>query len=353
MSIALNFSGNYYKNIANYKRTTNYENTNTAADAFMLCINSLPYDELDNLCIEIQQHYNNQEEPISLSLKDCYELTQGQNTKHIMCNKEFKKTLLSLAYKCISEGKTVGSKLRKNSNSTTTTWLSHCLYEGETAATIAHNLGLNPDTARKLGILHDIGRKYTHTLMHTIAGFETLIDEGWTDEAFICLTHSFIANKTTKQGGRCCSCDPAIPGFYIDENNNPQFDKSFPKDDVTTFLDFYKYNEYDSIINLADLMATSYGTTSPYERVLDIATRTEPDPKNRNYFKVEFSNLMLYFLAKAKEIEYQGEPKIKLTMTDYEIEEIFYETSNIFANYYNKISSTKLVSKDTVPTKKT
>lgn len=345
MSTALNFSGNYYRNIANHKYTANYENSRTAADAFILCINSLPYEELDNLCNQIQQYYQSKEEPIFLSLKDCYQLTQGQDTKYVFCDKEFKQTLLSLAYKCIDEGKTVGSKLRENSKSSTTAWLSHCLYQGESAATLAKSLGLNPDTARKLGLLHDIGRKYTHTLMHTIAGFETLVDEGWIDEAYICLTHSFIGNKITKKGGRCCSCDPAIPGFYIDENGNPQLDTSFPKDDITAFLDFYNYNDYDSIINMADLMAASYGITSPYERVSDIATRTTPDPRNRNYFKAEFSNLMLYFLARTKQIEYPGELKAKPETTEADLEQIFYNVSTLFSDYYNTISPTKLVSK--------
>lgn len=339
MTQYLNFSGNYYRNIIKHKVTANYENNRTSADAFLLCIKDLPYEELDNLCKEIELYYRYKENPISLSLEDCYKLTQGQDTLDIQCDKEFKKILLTLAYQCLDKGKTVGSKLRDNSNSSTTSWISHCLYQGETAAVLAKNLGLNPDTARKLGILHDIGRKYVHSLLHTVAGFETLVDEGWIDESFICLTHSFIGNTLTHKGGRCCGCDPALPGFYVDENGNPQWTKSAEKDDVTTLLESYNYNLYDSIINMSDLMATSYGTLSPYDRVLDISTRTTPDPQNRNYFKAEFTNLMLYLLEQSREITTNNIGILKATndISDSKMDEIFYSTSSLFTDYYNKI----------------
>ena len=35
MATSLNFSGNYYRNITNHKYTANYENSRSAADAFM------------------------------------------------------------------------------------------------------------------------------------------------------------------------------------------------------------------------------------------------------------------------------------------------------------------------------
>lgn len=351
MSTLLNFSGEYYRNIVKNKYTASYENNKTAADAFLLCIKDLPYEELDNLCKLIEHYYRFKENPISISLEDCYKLTQGQDTMDIACDKNFKNILLSLAYQCIENGNTIGSKVRDNGKGSTTAWINHCLYQGQAAAAIANSLGLDSDTARKLGILHDIGRKYTHTLMHTIAGFETLIDEGWKDEAFICLTHSFIGNKKTNKGGRCCGCDPAIPGFYLDENGNPQWDKSIDKDDVTKFLDTYNYNIYDSIINMADLMATSYGVISPYDRVTDIATRTTPDPKNRNYFKAEFSNLMFFFLEQAGEIENIGTLKATANTSDEKFDQVFYDISVLFTEYYNNISPKKITQK-TKPTQK-
>ncbi|MBO5121239.1 MAG: HDIG domain-containing protein [Bacilli bacterium] len=339
MTQYLNFSGNYYRNITKHKITANYENNRTSADAFLLCIKDLPYEELDNLCKEIEQYYRYKENPISLSLEDCYKLTQGQDTQDILCDKEFKQILLSLAYQCIDKGITVGSKLRENSNDSTTSWISHCLYQGETAAVLAKNLGLDSDTARKLGILHDIGRKYIHTLLHTVAGFETLVDEGWTDEAFVCLTHSFIGNPTTHKGGRCCGCDPALPGFYLDEEGNPNWQPSAEKDDVTSFLESYNYNLYDSIINMSDLMATSYGTLAPYDRVADISTRTTPDPQNKNYFKAEFSNLMLHLLEQSGEITVNNIGTLKATsdISDSKMDEIFYSVSALFTDYYNQI----------------
>ena len=49
--------------------------------------------------------------------------------------------------------------------------------------------------------------------------------------------------------------------------------------------------------NIADLIATSDGITTPYDRVQDVATRKKPDIRNRGYFLSEFSNkvLNIYF----------------------------------------------------------
>ena len=79
--------------------------------------------------------------------------------------------------------------------------------------------------------------------------------------------------KNTFKGGRCANCDPALNGFYIDENGNPNWIEGSIKDDVTEFLENYNYNDYDLIVCMSDLMATAKGITTPYERVNDIATR--------------------------------------------------------------------------------
>ena len=57
MTQYLNFSSNYYKNITKHKITAKYENNNTASDAFLMFIKSLPYEELDNLCSKIEYYY--------------------------------------------------------------------------------------------------------------------------------------------------------------------------------------------------------------------------------------------------------------------------------------------------------
>ena len=346
MTNILNFSSDYYKQIALSTKSIDYKTNKTAKDAFMLCIKDLPYNEVDNLCKEISKYYCFKNKPQILSQKDCYKLTQGENTPTIECDQDFKRILLNLAYQCINAGKTIGSRKRNNGNSTTS-WISHCLHQGQTAATLAKSQNLDPDTAKKLGILHDIGRKYTHTLLHTVAGFEKLIDEGWIEEAFICLTHSFLGNKNQNNtfiGGRCCGCDPAVPGFYVDENGNPRWNDIATKDDITFFLETYQYNSYDLIINMSDLIATSNGPTTPYYRVTDIATRTEPDPTNRNYFKAEFSNLMLHFLQKAGEIEPDSIGKLKANTktSDEQMDSIFHDVSELFTDYYNSISIKKI-----------
>ena len=138
-----------------------------------------------------------------------------------------------------------------------------------------------------------------------------------------------------------------MPVFIVaayDEEGNPKFEANTTKDDVTEFLESYNYNIYDSIINMADLMATSYAILSPYDRVSDIATRSTPDPKNRNYFKAEFSNLMFYFLEQSGEIEPNSIGTLKATknISDEQLDKIFYDVSSLFTYYFNNISSTKI-----------
>ena len=347
MTNILNFSSEKYRKKALSKKIIHYKTTKTAKDAFMLCIKNLPYEEIDNLCKEIEIFYKFQNNSITLSQEECYQLTQGKDTSTIKYDAKFKNILLNLAYQCIEDAKTIGSKKHPNGNSTTS-WINHCLYQGQVAEILAKSQGLNSDTAKKLGILHDIGRKYTHTLLHTIAGFEYLIDEGWEEEAYICLTHSFLGTKKDNtnifQGGRCCSCDPAIPGFYIEENSSPAWQQFTKKDDISFFLESYIYNPYDLIINMADLMTTSKGPTTPYNRIIDIATRTAPDPINRKYFKAEFCNLMLYFLENAKELEpgLVGKIKATTTTTDDQIDTLLKNISELFIHYYNNISNQQL-----------
>lgn len=341
MPESLNFSNEYFKNLAINKIETKYENNFTASDAFMLCIKDIDIENLDNLCTYIQNFYSQQ--GIIISKEDCYMLTQGQTVtikpekqiqifeEQITLTEDLKQIILELAYQCISDGHHLGNKMSGKFN--TSAWLSHSLYQGETAALLASQLNLKPDTARKLGILHDIGRKKTHKFDHTIQGFELLAQENLLDEAICCLTHSFIANDKL-HGNRCANCDAALPGFYVDNNGKPNWDETTEKDDITYFLESHNYNLYDFIINIADLMATDKGITSPYERVADIATRKPIDPKNRKFFLASLINLLNTLMNINQE-------QIKATdnISEEEMNQLFQKTSENFYNYFLELRS--------------
>jgi len=134
-------------------------------------------------------------------------------------------------------------------------WIRHSICVGDTAAVIAEALGLpDPEYARALGYVHDIG-KYKDVMnveYHDIKGFEYLKDEVGIDEqdAFICLTHSYVGGDYTAQAG-------GIP-------------KAHPL--RCEVLQAHKYNRYEEIINLCDLMCI-FRTMTMEKRLIDLLTR--------------------------------------------------------------------------------
>lgn len=321
----LYFSNEDYKAKAlSTKRVS--ESKHTVGDAFMLLVKDVSKEDLSNLTKMMSEYYG-------ISEDGCYSLTQGIEASGVSVDKE---TIADLAYKCIESGKTLGEKTIQGGKWNTSSWMSHVLYEGKLAKEFATKLGLDPVTAQIQGILHDYGRKTIHNLEHVTKGYEKLIDEGWEDEAPAALTHSFL------NGGRCASNDQAEEGFFVDENGNPCWKLGSEKDDITLFLENYEYTEYDDILNVSDLMATSDGIVSPYDRIQDIATRRTLDPTNRGYFLAEFTNKLVEFLEKTgAQIPEDIKRTVKADQTTSldELNENFKVVSDVFYEHYkNNIS---------------
>ncbi|MBR3887890.1 MAG: HDIG domain-containing protein [Clostridia bacterium] len=305
----LNFSSEEYKEKA--RLSSGYGSTDTSitvAEAFMQLIKGVPKEDLSNLCEKIQYKLKGEGE---LTLEACYNITQGNiegidELISMLNGKTAAEYVLELAYECLDNplrdektqeeirGCHLGEKRTKDGKFVSSSWISHSLYEARVAQHLAQKVGLDSRKAGVMALLHDYGRKPTeinkngtHDFTHVIKGFEMLTDLGWEAEARACLTHSFI------NAGRCANCDSAEPGFYIDEKGEPAWEANAELDDVTEVLSGMQYDEYDIILNIADLMATDKGITTPYDRVLDVATRKTPDPKNRAYFLSEFTNELL------------------------------------------------------------
>lgn len=278
----LDFSNEHYKFIA--LNTNNNYDIHLPEDAFILLIKGLSFNDLDNLCIKVQQFYSKSLSK-TLNLDDCYKLIQSNNL-----SKDDKNIIMNLALECLKEGKFLGNNTILDGKINTSMWISHTLHMSQSCAVLARCLNLDINKARTLGLLHDFGRKYDHSFNHVIKGFEELCDLGWKGEAISCLTHSFV------KGGRCSNNEPAVDGFYLDENGNPRWNDDIEKDDITLFLEKYKYSEYDLVLNIADLISTDKGLVTPSERIADIATRRTIDPVNRGYFLADFTNLLIDFL---------------------------------------------------------
>lgn len=143
-------------------------------------------------------------------------------------------------------------------------WVKHCIYVGIAAGRIAEKIGLDADLAVALGYVHDIGRKISHE-NHTIAGFEYMIEEGYEEEARICLTHSFIDNN-----------------IYYTAGGVPE-----PKDRydyMNNYLMNTKVNLYDNIIQMCDLFCLETGFTTVEKRMLDISRRKGIYSNSRDHF---------------------------------------------------------------------
>lgn len=115
----------------------------------------------------------------------------------------------------------------------------HVFNVAKIAENIARQTGkLNPDIAYVLGLLHDIGRIKDETVTkvpHSIEGYNYLRKIGFPDAAPICITHNFI--------------DPDIKA-----EDFPTYDeKSFAF--ARGFLKKVRYNDYDRLIQLADLFS--------------------------------------------------------------------------------------------------
>lgn len=327
----LYFSDEGYKNIA-LSLSNNDMDVHNYIDAFFLLIKDMEYSDLDNLCNKISMKYSSLFGD-SINKDKCYQLTQ-----RVDLDDDLKKIIYECAEELINEGNFLGTKVSNGFNMTA--WLNHCYYVGECCANLANIIGIDSDKARTYGMLHDIGRKKSQKFDHAIYGFEYLVSIGFVDEAIGCLTHSFV------NGGRCSNNERAIDGFYVDNDGNARFRDGSKKDDITLFLEQYKYNDYDLILNIADLMAVNKGIVSPYDRIQDIATRRELDPVNRGYFLADITNVFIDVLKRVgyvdKDLAY-----IKATKDTSlgEIEKYFKEISQDFYEAYVKLNQPKKNSK--------
>ncbi len=333
--MGLYFSNDYYKEKALQDAKKELDSKKSVQDAVLLLIEGIELEDLSNLCEIIQNHFKNLNPSINLSIEECYRLTQGDSIEDkVVFDENIKNLIYNSAYKCISNGKSLGNKTIMDGKINTSDWMGHSLWEGKLAGQLAQSIGLDVPTAQKLGILHDYGRKIIQNLEHVPRGYEALSDKGWDYEAIGCLTHSFLA------GGRCSCNEQAEEGFYVDDEGNSHWREGTKKDDITLFLEEYTFTKYDIILNLADLMATSYGIVSPAERIADIATRREEfDPTNRLYFLAELTNKLTEMLQNmGGEIPDDMKNEVKATKgtTLEEITKKFERASELFFNEYQK-----------------
>ncbi len=151
-------------------------------------------------------------------------------------------------------------------------WIDHSICVGNTAGTIARQLGLEIEKAKTLGYIHDIGKSVGEFSNHVLNGYKYMKNLGYDDEyANICLTHSYLNNDYMCVAG-------GIP------------------DDVpfrTEFIKTHQYTMYEKIINLCDLMCLKNPITLE-KRLIDLIVRYGVH-ENTVYHIKEAQKLKKYF----------------------------------------------------------
>lgn len=143
------------------------------------------------------------------------------------------------------------------------TYRSHSTLVAFCAEIIASKLPeLDSRQAYILGLLHDYGKfiivEEKGNDFHGISGYDALLKMGYADAARICLTHSFPDKS-----------------FSLSDYN------SYPKAEIIRakeLLQGIEYNDYDRLIQLADLFTTGLGIINIKERMLFIQTKYHIPP---------------------------------------------------------------------------
>jgi putative nucleotidyltransferase with HDIG domain len=151
-------------------------------------------------------------------------------------------------------------------------WVQHSLYVAQAARLLAEQIpGLDPDTAERLGLCHDIGRRAGVTDMrHVLDGYTYLTQLGFDGAARICLTHSFpVKNIHAGAGQWDCSAEE----LHFLEG----------------LLEKVEYNGYDRLIQLCDALALPTGYCLIEKRLVDVALRHGTNPYTIDKWKAFFA----------------------------------------------------------------
>ena len=247
----------------NYKSVSKLKNYNV----FMKLIEGYSINDLENVIDIVSKKTGLSEEEIFQNIK------LGTN-----CPLVIKVLLYNSAYECIDSKKDMGNTLKADGYGVTS-WITHSLQVARACKILAQNTGEDTQKAEILGLVHDIGRKKTHTLEHIPLGYNMLIkmgleekNRGYVSASKINLIHEYLKAPDGK-GDRKANCD------YVAGEEN---------DDLAHYLQRYKYTNQDVIVSIADLIVTNDGKFSPYKRIKDIYTRRNQPTEQKSYFLERF-----------------------------------------------------------------
>lgn len=170
-------------------------------------------------------------------------------------------------------------------------YVTHSRYVGDLAGMIAADMGLDCEYATVLGYLHDIGRRIDPG-NHMYAGYRYLIEHGYEQYPFICLTHSFLNNDVECICGRLLS--PESDGYA----------------EVKAFAEAHENTDYDRIIQTCDLLWLHTGGTTLEARIDDIEARKGTHAKSA-YHRTIAARQKTYIEEKIGHSIYEYYPDLK------------------------------------------
>ena len=132
-------------------------------------------------------------------------------------------------------------------------------------------LGLDPERAYVLGLLHDIGRREgPHGMRHILDGYRYCLSRGFPLAARICMTHSFPGGEIGEAQGEW--------GCTEEEYRS-----------VQDCLAGFRYDDYDRLIQLCDALAPASGFCLMEKRLVEVVLRRGVNKYTQGKWKAFFS----------------------------------------------------------------
>ena len=135
-------------------------------------------------------------------------------------------------------------------------WGDHSRVVGRCAEAIARAVpGMDSERAYILGLLHDVGRRYSYRHFgHIYDGYRFMLELGYPGAARVCLTHSFCVR----------GMDAYIGNVDVTEEE---------KNWLLARLDEVEFDDYDRLIQLADSIGMAEGAAPIEVRMGDVKRR--------------------------------------------------------------------------------
>lgn len=133
-------------------------------------------------------------------------------------------------------------------------WVKHSENVGIAARNIAEKiLGMDPQKAYIVGLLHDIGRRVgiVDIPTHVYEGYKYCMEKGWDEAARVCMTHSYRLMKDEFDYEPSTDAEKAIKEYILHT----------------------EADDYDKLIQLCDSLATDYGFVILEKRFVDVTRR--------------------------------------------------------------------------------